>query len=274
MKVNKKVLMPLLSATLSVALLAGCGGDGEEKKGSINSGTMSADGIITVANSPEEVIANQKDLTPLAQATNFTFDCETLEYSFTGVEEAGFYFIRVYPVENGVESNSASFQSDKIDGKGAVTYSGTIEDQTLLAGEYNVYVVASGSGYSSSEVKISGTSYLLAAPSLSAKWNSGNEEDPTVTATITVTAGDSYAKDYTVTITNESGAEVYRKTDATTEPITITAEDLGVEALTVEDVYHVTVEVNAVSGYTLPAAVSADIEEQRGWGGSDGGSGF
>ena len=269
MKASKKILALLLSAAMALTLLPGCGESGT--KTSINSGEVNENGVIIVANSPDEVIVNQADLVPLAQVTGLTFDCETLEYAFTGVEGADFYYIRVFPVENGVESNSASFQSDKIDGSGAAEHSGVIEGQTLLAGDYNIYVVASGSGYSSSEAMTTGVSTLMAAASVSANWDTGTEEDPTVTAKITITPGDSVAKTFTLTITDEAGNVVYTNDAATSEPIVITAADLGVEALAVEDVYNVSVAVNEVPGYTAPAqATTTTITEQRGSGGPGG----
>lgn len=269
MKASKKILALLLSAALGLTLLAGCGNGGNS--GSINSGEVNEDGVIIVANSPDEVIVNAVDLVPLAEAADISFNCETLEYAFTGVEGADFYYIRVFPVENGVESNSASFQSEKIDAVESNSYSGVIAGQTLLAGDYNIYVVASGSGYTSSEAMISGNSTLMASASVSANWDTGTEENPVVTAKITITPGDSVAKTFTLVITDEAGNVVYTNENATSEPIVITAEDLGVETLTVEDVYNVSVTVNEVSGYKAPAeAATAAITEQMGSGGPGG----
>lgn len=269
MKASKKILALLLSAALGLSLLAGCGNGGNT--GSINSGEVNEDGVIIVANSPDEVVVNSADLVPLAEATDISFNCETMEYSFTGVEGADYYYIRAFPVENGVESNSASFQSDKIDAAESSSYSGVITGQILLAGDYNIYIVASGSGYTSSEAMISGNSTLLAAASVSANWDTGTDENPTVTAKITITPGDEITKTFTLMITDEAGNVVYTNENATSEPIVITAEDLGVETLTVEDVYNVSVSVNEISGYKVPAEpTTGTITEQRGSGGPGG----
>ena len=69
---------------------------------------------------------------------------------------------------------------------------------------------------------------------------------------------------------NESGETVYTDEKAEAGEIVLTAKDLGVEALTTEDVYSVAVSDNEVDGYNLPAEneVSADITEARGFGGS------
>lgn len=263
MKASKKILALLLCAVMCMALLAGCG---EEETPSINSGSINSNGYIVVANSPDEVVSNES-LGDLAAVTNLTFDCNTCAYSFTGVENADYYYIRVYAVVDGVESNSAEFQSDKINATSGNTYSGTLEGQYLLAGDYNIYVVASGSGYTSSEAQTSGKSIMMASATVTANWATGTEEDPTVTATITITPGDSIVQTFTLVITDANGNEVYRNDAATSEPITITAADLGVEALSVEDVYNVTVTVNEVSGYNAPETPTATtITERRGWG--------
>ncbi len=271
MKASKKFLALSLCAVLGLSLIAGC----DSGKQTIDSGKLNENGYIVVANSPEEVKVNEGDLTSLAQATDLTFNCETLEYSFTGVEGADYYYIRVFPVIDGEESNSASFQSDKIEAGSGTGYTGTIQGQTLLAGDYAIYVVASGSGHTSSEARITGSSSLIANVSLKASFNTGTDENPTVTAEITVTPGDDIAKQFTVTITDESGKVVYTNDKATAETIRLTAADLGAESLTVEDVYQVSVTINPIDGYTVPTeAVTAQITENKGSGfpGGPGGS--
>lgn len=263
MKASKKTLALLLGAALTVGMLAGCGSE----KASINAGEVNENGYIVVANSPEEVKLLSGELTPLAEATNVSFDCESLEYSFTGVEGADYYYIRVFPVENGQQSNSASFQSEKIEANSSNSYSGTIADELLLAGDYNIYVVASGSGHSSSQAMISGISTLLASPSLKATYETSEDETPVVTAKITVTPGDTLTKSFTLTVTDASGKVVYTNEDVGTEPVVLTAEDLGVEELHVEDEFYANITVNDISGYTAPAeAVSSQITEQKGSG--------
>ena len=230
---------------------------------------MAADSnVIVVANSPEEAAGNDEDKEPLGEASDFTFDFETLDYSFTGVKEAEFYYIKVFPVVDGEESKSASFQSEKIDANADNQYSGTIEDEILLAGDYRAHVVASAAGYSSSEIEVDGTSTLLATPSLSANWDTEDEND--VKVKITITPGDELTETFTLTVKNESGETVYTDEKAEAGEIVLTAKDLGVEALTTEDVYSVAVSDNEVDGYNLPAEneVSADITEARGFGGS------
>lgn len=271
MKQLTKLLALLLSAMLLLACLSAC------KSGPTNENVNS--GVITVANSPEGLSAAD-DRTPLGEASGFTFDFETLEYAFTGAENAEFYYIRVFPVVNGAEGNSASFQSDKISADSSNSYSGIIEGQTLLAGDYAAHVVASAPGYSSSDIQVSGSSAMQGNPTVSATWNTGSsggfpgmgggedtssDEPVPVTADISITAADeTVTKSYTLVVTNESGAEVYRNDSAEAGSVNLTAEDFGVEALSTEAVYNVTVTVNQVSGYKVPAeGVTTQIAERR-----------
>lgn len=205
----------------------------------------------------------------LAQVTNFTFDFETGEYSFTGAENAAFYYIKVFSVTDGVESSTAVVQSDKIDANASNAYTGTV-DYTFLAGDYNAQVMAAASGYKSSYTKISGSSSLQGSPTVSANWKT--EDDVVTGAEITITAGDTITQDYTLTVTNESGDVVYSNNKVPAGSLNLTVEDFGVEALTVEDVYNVTVTVNQVSGYTAPSeGVMAQIQEQQSSSGGPGG---
>lgn len=277
MKKTMRLLPILLSAALLLTLLAAC--DSGSKPNSSNGGSS----VISVANSPDGVTGGE-NRTPLGEASGFTFDFETLEYAFTGAEHAEFYYIKVYPVENGAESNSASFQSDKISADSSNSYSGVIEGQVLLAGDYVAHVVASAAGYSSSDIQVSGTSKMQGNPTLSATWNTGNsggfpgmpgmpgggeqqdsDEPVPVTADISITAANEAAtKSYTLVVTNESGAEVYRDDAAVAGSLNLTAADFGVEELSTEDVYNVTVTVNQVSGYKIPAeGITAQIAERR-----------
>jgi len=242
----KKILSMILLAAMCLSLLTVM---------------ANADNIITVRNYPDG--ESEEASTPLDAASDFTFDAMTMEYSFTGAANAQFYFIKVYPVVDGAESVSASFQSAMIPADSSNSYAGVIEGETLLAGDYVAYVVASASGYKSSEASATCSSTLLAEASLKANWKGGDEQAPEVSVEITVTAGDAYSKSFTVVITNEAGEEVYRNDDAQAGVIALTAEDLGVESLSKDDIYNVTLSINPVKGYTLPAnnLISEQISE-------------
>lgn len=273
MKWIKKLPALLLSATLLLSLLAACDSGSKPNAGNGNPS------VISVANRPDGV-TNDQNRVPLGEVTSFTFDFEMLEYSFTGADNAEFYYIRVFPVVNGKEGNSASFQSDKIDADSSNSYSGMIEGQALLAGDYIAHVVASAAGYSSSDTQLSGSSTMQGNPTLSATWNTGNsgggfpgmpspepagDEPIPVTADISITAAaESVTKSYTLVITDGAGKEVYRDNAAQAGSINLTAEDFGVEELSTEDVYNVTVTVNQESGFKAPAeGVTAQIAERR-----------
>lgn len=278
MKRLTKTLCASLCLTLALAGLAGCDDTADQK--TISSGNVNAAGYIAVANSPDEVRGDESK-GALAAVTGFTFDFETLDYSFTGDVNAEFYYIRVFPVTDGVEGNSASFQSDKIDASSANTYSGTIEGQVLLAGDYVAHVVASAAGYTSSDAQLGGSSTMQGNPTLSATWNTGggggfpgmpggdpggNSDEPVaVTADISITAAkENVTKSYTLVVTNEAGTEVYRNENAAAGSTKLTAADLGVEELATTDVYNVTVTVNQEAGYKVPAeGVTAQIAERR-----------
>ena len=93
----------------------------------------------------------------LAEVSDFSFDFNTGDYSFTGTENALFYVVRVYNVENGTESVSALAQSERIDADSSNHYEGRV-DADLVAGDYNAYVLSVASGYTPSSTLLSGKS--------------------------------------------------------------------------------------------------------------------
>lgn len=209
--------------------------------------------------------------TDLAQVTDFAFDFETGDYSFTGAENAAFYYIKVFSVVDGVESVTAVVQSDKIDANASNSYTGTVSYE-FLAGDYTAQVMAAGAGYKSSYTKTSGSSTLQGQATVSAHWKT--EEDVVTGAEISISVKDTVTKDVTVTVTNEAGETVYESAQVPAGTLALTVEDFGVEALTVEDIYNVTVTVNQVDGYKAPTeAVNAQIEEQQSSSGGPGGPG-
>lgn len=258
MKKTPKLLALLLCLAMCLAFLTGCDGDTGATTGT-NDG-----GVITVANSPDESTEDDADKTPLDAVTDITFDCDTMAYSFTGAANAEFYYVKVFALENGEEGSTAELQSDKIDATTENTYSGTIENETLLAGDYVIHVVASASGYKSSDASVEGKSTMMASASVSANWNTDDPENTTVK--ITITAGDEIAQSFTLKVMKD-GSEVYSNEAATAGEIILTAADLGAESLSTEDSYSVSVTVNEVSGYTAPSeAATADVTEAMQWG--------
>lgn len=92
--------------------------------------------------------AEGETLTP---PTDFTFDPETGDYSFTTTDDnAGYYFIRIYPVVNGVESDRYVSSSKRINAGKLGEKSGTMDLSDMGWGEYNVKLItfpASGTNY-------------------------------------------------------------------------------------------------------------------------------
>ena len=204
----------------------------------------------------------------LNEVTDFSFDFNTGDYSFTGDPNALFYVVRVYNVDNGAESVSALAQSDRIDSNSQNTYQGII-DADLVAGDYNAYVLAVASGFTPSTTKLSGTSTAMGKPTVSATWQ---EDGPNVSIKVSITAGDTVANSYTVTVSKD-GQELYRNDNAQNGDLMLAASDLNVSEISKAERYSVSVTVNPVAGYTAPAAVTTDVTEQQAMGGMPGGGG-
>lgn len=204
----------------------------------------------------------------LGEPANFSFDFNTGDYAFDGADNALFYVVRVYNVENGVQSVSALAQSERIDADSSNHYEGRV-NADLVAGDYNAYVLAVASGYTPSSVSLSGTSTAMAKPTVSATWQ---EDGPNVSVKVAITAGDSVASSYTVTV-EKDGSEIYRNAEATNGDLMLSAADLGLAELSKADKLTVTVAVNPIAGYDAPAPVSAEVTEQQQMGGMPGGGG-
>ena len=87
----------------------------------------------------------------LAAPTDFTFDTETGSYSFNMTDaNVGYYFIRVYPVANGVESDRYVASSRRINGKKTGEVTGSMDISGIGWGTYNVKLISfapSGKNY-------------------------------------------------------------------------------------------------------------------------------
>ena len=87
----------------------------------------------------------------LKAPSDFTFDTESGKLSFISNDEnAGYYFVRVYPVVNGTEANAYVASSKRINAGKAGEKSGKVDVSTIGWGQYNVKLVtfpASGTDY-------------------------------------------------------------------------------------------------------------------------------
>lgn len=236
-KVSKLFVLPLL---LSLAALTGCSGNSDS--------------------------ASTKKT--LAEVTNFTFNFDSGEYGFTGSENATFYSLKVYQYVDGTLDAHAVASSGMIKATDENTeYSGTM-DYTFTAGSYRAVIKAIAPRYKASEATLEGECNSLVAPTVTATWSTDGE----TAINITITAGDEITKDYTVSVTNTtSSTQVYSNSSVTAGSLTLTASDLtGVESLSSDDSYSVTVQGNAYGDYTAASAVTVSVSKADQGGGGGG----
>ncbi|MBR6965614.1 MAG: hypothetical protein IKH81_00825 [Clostridia bacterium] len=96
--------------------------------------------------------AAAEELTP---PTDFTFDTETGEFSFTDNDtRAGYYFVRVFPVINGAETGEYVASSKRFTGGKPGKKSGVLKLDDMGWGEYHAKLLtyhASGTSYADPE---------------------------------------------------------------------------------------------------------------------------
>lgn len=87
----------------------------------------------------------------LKAPTDFAFDTESGKLSFVSNDEnAGYYFVRIYPVVNGIEANAYVSSSKRINAGKVGEKSGKVDVSAIGWGLYNVKLVtftASGTDY-------------------------------------------------------------------------------------------------------------------------------
>lgn len=91
----------------------------------------------------------------LTAPVDFVFDTSTGKFTFTTTDEnAGYYFVRVYPVIGGEEATEYVASSKRINAGKLGEKSGKVDVSTIGWGAYNVKLItfaAAGTGYSSPE---------------------------------------------------------------------------------------------------------------------------
>ena len=119
-------------------LLAGCGKE-EDSKGKDSS-------------------SSSESLHQLSAPTNFTFNTETGDFSFTATDKnAGYYFVRCFAVTNGTEANTYTVSSSRIAGGSTGEKTGNVDVSGFGWGDYNIKLVtfaAAGSGYGAPETQV------------------------------------------------------------------------------------------------------------------------
>lgn len=209
--------------------------------------------------------SSSSDKKQLDAPTQFTFDFDTSEYSFSGVKNAKFYNIKVFQYdESGTELGGQAVASSGMikatDENDA--YTGTI-DYSFTPGKYKAEIKCLAPKYKVSEVaSCEGNNTSLLAPTVSATF--GSEGDATI-INITITASDTITQSYTVNLLNAESTAVYTNASATAGSLKLTASDLtGVESIADTDTYTVSVINNAVEGYKVPAsAATATVKKQQ-----------
>ena len=127
---KRREFLTLTGSVAAAAVLAGCGGSSSS----------------TAASSTASTAAGGT----LAAPTDFTVDPQSGEFSFTSNDEnMGYYFVRVYPVLNGVESDAYVASSSRINGGKTGTMTGSYDAGTIGWGTYHIKLVsfaAAGTG--------------------------------------------------------------------------------------------------------------------------------
>lgn len=126
---KRREFLTLTGSVAAAALLAGCGGASSTAASTASSASTSGD---------------------LAAPTDFTADPESGEFSFTSNDEnVGYYFVRVFPVLNGVESDAYVASSSRINGGKTGTITGSFDASTIGWGTYHIKLIsfaAAGTG--------------------------------------------------------------------------------------------------------------------------------
>ncbi len=122
MKIKRRQFLALTGAAATAAVLAGCGGNSSSSTATASS-TAGTDGLVA--------------------PTDFIADPETGEFSFTANDDRmGYYNVRVYKVENGVESNSYAASSSRINGDKTGTITGSFDTSEIGWGTYHIKLVS------------------------------------------------------------------------------------------------------------------------------------
>ncbi len=212
--------------------------------------------------------------------SEFRFDFEKAEYSFTGSTNATFYSLKVYQyVDDTLDTHAISSSGMIRATKENKDYKGTI-NYDFTAGKYRAVIKALAPRYKSNETTVEGNSMLLGSPTVTAKWNDPSQQPgggmgpgpmaytplsekdtQALSIDVTITAGDSITKDYTMSVTNTTlGKEVYRNEKISAGTTNLKFEDFnGITELTDDDDYSVTVVGNTFDNYVIGKTVTTNV---------------
>lgn len=210
----------------------------------------------------------------IAQPTNFTFNEETGEYSFDGVENAGYYFVKIYAFNEKTQTENNQYLSttERISG-GTGKKSGTIDVSAMAWGRYNVNVyayAAAGLGLQNADtltkvVKNGGT---LKKPELRFKTTGTTVEMMVDGYSSAYYANNQLLTDYTFTVYGSDGTTVKQTValDSSDYVIDSTNLDKGylfkqnTTSITLtEGDYYLSVKANGLSDYIIASEESDKV---------------
>ena len=121
MKIKRRQFLALTGAAAAAAALAGCGGSASSTASTAASGSTGG----------------------LVAPSDFTADPVTGEFSFTANDDRmGYYYVRVYKVENGVEANSYAASSSRINGDKTGVITGSFDTSEIGWGTYHIKLIS------------------------------------------------------------------------------------------------------------------------------------
>lgn len=205
--------------------------------------------------------------TLLTTPNDLTINVADSTYSFTGVDNATYYSIKVYKKEADNTYGTRAVASSgmiKKNTDGSNSYSGTFEDYQFLAGDYRATIKSIAPKYKTGTGTKDFTSTMLGAPTVTAYFNESGEGDAKVVSIdVSITAAETITTSYTLDILNASNTSIYTNASALAGDINIKASDLtGVESISSDDTYTVKVQGNAIEGYTQASAVTAKVSKK------------
>lgn len=211
----------------------------------------------------------------IAQPTNFTFNEETGEYSFDGVENAGYYFVKIYAFNEKTQTENNQYLSTtgRISG-GTGKKSGTIEVKDMAWGRYNVNVYA----YAAAGLGLENADTLTKVVK-----NGGTLKKPEIRFTTTGTtvemmvdgyssayyANNQLLTDYTFTVYKADGTTVEKTIalDSSTYVIDSTNLDKGylfkqhtTSTTLSEGTYYLSVKANGLGDYIIASEESEKVK--------------
>lgn len=202
-------------------------------------------------------------------ATALKFDFATGEYSFTGVSDASYYFLRVYAKAEAEESGVAAATpvgSSRISASDGNSYSGTLTIELDPGVDYSAYVFSyaeDGITYSLSDPVSGYMTSTYATPELTTSnirfdiAEDGNSATVTLTNNFLSSANTDCAPDYTVKVyAAETGGDAVETLTVKASDIKEETEDSGgPKGPTITRTAEFTIELNNVTSHWITITI-------------------